>query len=253
MEPVKTDVAGLTGWSVLTAVTCSVTLVCAGCLDWKIDDSAVPDGDGDADADVDCVESPCDLWPQCGCPSGETCELTIEGNRACQPVGPAGLGEVCDGDHECGLGLTCLGAIGEPRFCRQYCQSDDDCPGIALCLIEIGLDLETWGTTCTSACDPASTSPNCPPGVRCYIYDHDAPPVFFGHCLGTAGGGTRNTRCAGNDDCASGYFCADVGMANLQCVRICTRPLGEQCVDHERCNSFPEPISIEGLEYGYCL
>src|SRR6186713_3137167 len=91
----------------------------AGCSASAGDPSGGPDGGkaddpgGGGDDDVggggSCDDQPCDLYDQCGCESGQACDLDndalAEGATICRGVTAQGMStSSCDADEECAGG-----------------------------------------------------------------------------------------------------------------------------------------------------
>jgi hypothetical protein len=228
---------------------------------------------GDPDANTgSCPTQPCDLVEQCGCPTGEACDLNgaelATGGTECRGVNAQGQeASTCSNVEDCASGYVCLGS--NPGQCRKYCATDTECTGAgSLCLIQI-----TYGTpsmdvpgakTCTKDCDPVDTlnPTGCPTNMGCHIYVDD-PDGSLGSsgasgderwltdCT-SAGGGTDGADCSANGsrDCAAGYDCVNLG-GNSVCKQNCVYPGGTCAVGGCTRYSAPRPV-VGGIEYGVC-
>lgn len=210
----------------------------------------------DTGVDPSCSETPCRLLPpQCGCPGGQGCYITGATTRECGTPGPEREGQSCSGVTACQIGHLCIGATAS--FCARFCNSDADCPGGpgSLCLIELNDGMGGTipnATLCSVHCTPTSGA-GCPSGMGCAVFEEsDGAMRTFTQCR-PAGSGTRGSSCVDEEDCAAGYFCGDPGTGN-ECIRLCTVSSGgPECSGFELCNSFTDPITVGGTEYGYCL
>ena len=117
-----------------------------------------------------CLESPCGLWPNCGC-SGGACDTSEADRNAriCRVAGSGGHGDPCTEQFDCAAGTTC--ARGQ---CHQYCDTTADCPGpegsrCALTYLTSGGTPIPGTTFCTIGCNPG-TANGCLSGDSCEIY-----------------------------------------------------------------------------------
>ncbi|MCY0999022.1 hypothetical protein OWM54_17930 [Myxococcus sp. MISCRS1] len=89
---------------------------------------------------------PLDIRVRCdeshACASNEVC---VRGG--CEPRAVERVGEDCDGDSECGPGLTC--GLGFPGgYCLLECSADAPCPSGTVCAKDLGVCLLGCGEDC---------------------------------------------------------------------------------------------------------
>jgi len=234
-------------------------------------DPTAPDARPASGADANsCPKTPCDLYEQCGCPTGEACDLGANpaaGDTDCRAVAAQGTETAtCARSEDCAGGYVCLGS--NPGQCRKWCQNDTECSGPgALCLLGVtsgGMDVPN-ATTCSKDCDPSAntTAPGCPAAMGCHVFVDD-PDGTFGNgderfltdCTGApATGGGDGVTCANSNDCAIGFDCINLtsgGVTTMQCKQNCVYPTG--ACQTGACNRFgaPRPV-IGGVEYGVCI
>ena len=88
----------------------------------------------------------------------------------------------------CTMATTCAAEHVCVGRCRQYCMTDDECPGAGgLCIINL-----TYGnppmnipgvTTCTTDCIPTQTAnTTCPTGWACHVYSDQPTGRFLTDC-----------------------------------------------------------------------
>jgi len=225
-------------------------------------------GDGNCDPGEDtvtcpedcqsgCVDVTCDLWPQCGCQTGQKCSIVSGDIRGCVLAGSVPVGGICTADTECAEGSICVGpAAGELR-CLQWCVDDNDCAGEGgACirqLVDSNQDPIPGAEMCTVDCDPSSLSATgCPTGWACHVYyvddNNDGVPDYnLTDCADDAG--TSSTTC---DDtvtfCVPGFCCY---TAWGDCLQYC-KTNAPSC-QTGTCTAFgTDPLFIGTTEYGYC-
>ena len=247
-------------------------VACDGCSDGDGDADADGDVDGDADGDLEadadsegdaepdaeapeCRDDVCDFWPQCGCPAGEACTPDTGGEPRCSPAGTVGHGRACRYLGDCAAGTLCVSWLpGEPTVCTQYCAADAECaplgPGAA-CAQRLVLATGQPLRLCTIDCDPASTTPACPPGVECTVLQNASTLRFYTSCEGSVGSGTEGDPCDGFSDCTSGHACGGTAGETV-CTRRCTVGVGSECTPPAHCDSLDPPVVIGVAEYGIC-
>jgi len=260
----------------------------AGCSASAGDPSGGPDGGkaddpgGGGDDDVggggSCDDQPCDLYDQCGCESGQACDLDndalAEGATICRGVTAQGMStSSCDADEECAGGYGCF---GDPGQCRKYCEGDGDC-GNGYCSIPISYDAgggeyeEVPGAhVCTKACKADSAGGSgCPPDRACDFYwedpngDGGEDEYWYTDCRPTgAGGDAADCSEGGNDDCLAGFGCFiisyDDGSERNQCRQICVWTVagaeGDRSCAAGTCNQLGDGgIVVGDTEYGACF
>lgn len=199
-----------------------------------------------------CPEDPCKLTlPQCGCPQGQKCTFHSTQGAYCIDDGTIDGGEECLGSG-CKAGYFCVGYVGPPQTCHQFCADDGDCeaPG-GVCILEVsGSGGSAASTTlCSENCNPV-TGVGCPVvGMKCdALLDEGPPERTFTMCL-PAGTGTQGQTCSGLGDCAQGLSCFTVGSDHL-CLTWCDRS-NPQCPVGS-CNSLSTPAIVGSTEYGVC-
>jgi hypothetical protein len=193
----------------------------------------------------------CGLNPQCGCASGQTCDISNDttGATACVDAGSSIQGDECFVTSDCQAGLTCfLGA------CRPYCTGDTvggPCTGTGL-------------GTCAQA---SAGDQNIPNEEVCYVSCDLANPAAACGANGCvhAGGQTNcetvgfavsDEDCDDPTDCAPGYACVTFttsgsDASSSTCQAYCTFPTGT-CSVGQTCQHFSTDIVLNGKTYGFC-
>jgi hypothetical protein len=228
----------------------------AGVSDARVPDAAVPDArtpDGRPQAcPTPAAGGTCNVFPSCGCPTGQVCYPdTPSTGLKCFPS--TGLGEGADctsGGGMCADGFGCFGGV-----CKNYCQSDSDCPAVdtaRACLPTVwsstGADI-LGVSVCARVCDPVSPqnprSPllACPVGFGCD--SGDSFPGVSG-CRRQSGTGVEGSACLAANDCVPGYYCS---LGNV-CMKFCFA--NADCPAGTTCNPF-SPLNYAGTtQVGYC-
>ena len=203
-----------------------------------------------------CPESPCRLWPQCGCPPGQKCtidpsstEMTLI--KTCATAGSGSTASTCTADDECMAGTACLGLFTEAAtptmgMCYQFCAAQSDCTGAGSYCLPLTTTASFPGA-CSHACNPATGS-GCPAGAKCNLYVTPTDD-FFTECTSDVGSSRAGGYCARESDCATGTFCGAPDVS--QCIAYCNNP-GGICPDGTMCNSFDPPAWIGTTEWGFC-
>jgi hypothetical protein len=202
--------------------------------------------------------SPCELVAQCGCATGQACDLGgANGTTACRPVNADGNEtSTCTDSTRCAAGYVCLGGtVG--ASCKRYCASDDQCAGGGgICVIEV-----TSGGTpipgvkvCSPSCDPFTAS-GCPAGWACGAFSDSQEHRNFTWC-DVPGTGTNNAACTDDGQCAAGYTCVNVGGAT-KCKKYCDKGDGNPgCAALQTCVGLVDaagaPLIVAGVTYGVC-
>ncbi len=225
---------------------------------------AVPSIDADT-----CPGDPCQLAPQCGCPS-EACDLDVDqlptGGVVCREVvAPGTEASACAALDECAAGLVCLGG-----HCRSYCNAQTSCPA-GQCIVQPVYESMSGsfepipGTqVCSKNCSPEKSSNNgCPatPQFGCHFAFHDPDGIaengdefFYTDCTrAPASGGGNGADCTtlGDTGCQPGYECVNQGGDTI-CRQICLVPSGA-CTTGT-CTAFAgDGLSVGAVEYGVCL
>jgi hypothetical protein len=185
----------------------------------------------------------CGLDPQCGCGPQGTCTLDPNnfqnGSTLCvQSMGSGMAKTPCTNTSECSPGLGCLYGL-----CRPYCSTDG------------------------APCNVANT-------YQCSQYYYMSKPIPNGtmcmlNCTlddpNSCGGGTRGCYWAGGDKsdcsdlkgyntvsctqqdpyCAPGYVCLSDNTCHEWCM------IGSPACNLN-CQPFAQPLTVKGIEYGYC-
>jgi hypothetical protein len=201
------------------------------------------------DRDVSsCLDPICDLWPQCGCKTGDggsivSCEVTSTGQRACLPGGAKTHGATCTalGGGECQPGTSCLSMTGWPaglHVCFQYCSKHSDCTLLgagALCVLG-----SAYFNLCTLPCNPLAQT-GCPNGTQCTIYN--STTLAATNCV-PPGPQTAGQTCATHPDCGPSLIC----VAKV-CAPLCVVG-SDGCSSPKTCKA--TGFVIGGTNYGYC-
>jgi hypothetical protein len=210
-------------------------------------DSGTPDTGADTGTCTKVAPSNvCGLAPQCGCNSGQTCDVTgTAGETACINAGTAQMGRACTATGGCALGLGCWGGACRPycatagqacgtagtNQCLQLMNGATPVPNLKVCLINCALD------------DPNSCGGLTPAGQPVAGCDaSQVNGVMYTDCL-VAGRSTTTCNPSANQYCAPGYACL---TSNL-CKRWCK--VGNSACT---CNSLNPKVVISGQEYGVC-
>jgi hypothetical protein len=182
----------------------------------------------------------CGVDPQCGCPTGDKCDIAGSATAACVTAGTAAEGANCSLNTDCAAGLTCLGGV-----CHAFCPTADvACPG-GEC-VQAG-EGQPQDLVCLISCGPAPET--CKAGQTCEVATLTATGAFVSDCEtpGTvAAGGT----CTGNSDCGAGLGC--IGMPST-CLQWCQlSPSPTTCTSGAACTGFNTPLVLNGITYGAC-
>lgn len=229
------------------------------------DASTTPNEQPDASTDNGCTNQPCDLTPQCGCDTGQACDLDgtdlENGTTECRSVIAAGQeADNCNGAVGCDAGYVCVGGQ-----CRKYCQAGTDCRSNEFCLINLtfnGNDIP-GAVVCTKTCQPELASNNgCPasPQYACRMFRDDPDGIadngdeyYLSDC-GTSGAGGLDTDCTANSsaDCQAGFTCVTINGTQNLCKQICVVGGANTC-NAGSCTAFADPQpQIAGTTYGFC-
>lgn len=202
-----------------------------------------------------CPESPCRLWPQCGCPVGEKCTIdpaTTDTTlvKSCSTAGSGTISSTCTVESDCSAGTACFALFTEAPtatlgMCFQFCAAQTDCSGAGSYCLPL-ITTASFPGACTHACN-LLTGVGCPTGTKCNVYGLEGSDDLFTDCTSDVGSGAAGSYCAGEADCRSGTFCA---TSLGECIAYCTGP-GTAC-SGGICNSFDPPTYIGTTEYGYC-
>ncbi len=209
--------------------------------------------------------STCGIFPQCGCPAGQNCnvENTGTGQALCAPPGATPNWNNCtgNGDNQCPVGSSCVDGV-----CSPFCSANADCPGANRECVQVvdGNNNNIPGfKVCTLYCDPSSPQTAtggyaaCGPNTHCFpATDHDP------FCLGpaAASGGAQGANCADatglNPDqskCAAPFACVSSSpIGPFTCYHYCHVGATGQCSGMGSCNSFGTKLYSGAQEIGYC-
>jgi hypothetical protein len=211
-----------------------------------------------ADCSASCTDPICDLYPQCGCQTGEKCTLDSSSNNECVSAGSTQPGGICTADTDCAAGGICLGRTASEGQCLAYCDptTQAGCTGTTSYCVELvdSSQIPIPGAgVCTFTCLPHNPTSGCPAGYGCEIYIHNISQVTFTDCHGDVGPGTYGSTCDPTNGpfCAAGYGCFNDGPPS-HCYQWCT---GTSSCAFGSCDpaAFTDPIVLGGTEYGICL
>lgn len=219
------------------------------------------DPDVGVDPGDDCLEDPCGLLPNCGCPSGQKCYVNMDSSpfvRECTTAGSGDSSTICTTEASCGPATQCLPLFTEASsgesMCYDYCNSETECPTDKSACFSMYVG-ETYPKVCSHACDPLTGS-GCPSGTKCGLFGLTSPPINFTDCQADAGSVSAGGYCTAETDCGPGTFCA---TSLTTCLAICQYPTGPECSGFETCTQFvdstsglPVTILLDGISYGYC-
>lgn len=162
----------------------------------------------------------CALVPSnCGCPTGETCQLGQDLEPSCAPPGESGLMSWCYTSDDCDSTLSCVGGL-----CRPLCDQDaHPCPAHAgECLLSVSRasgDIFACGGSCDPVTSNDETFTGCGLGGLC-IAGFDASHHSRALCASERPGDLPNQRgesCNDDFDCAGGLGCD----ADATCQQWC--------------------------------
>jgi hypothetical protein len=197
----------------------------------------------------------CDTTPQCGCDTGENCDVTItDGTTECVGSGPIAPRHACSDVGDCQKGSTCVSGS-----CSTFCEdSSSTCPGLGAHCNQVTYSggLIPGFFVCSDNCYPVNPTQEdatwdaCGPGLGCY-----PTPAQGSYCAGpTTPSGTQFTDCydlnglPDDTQCAPGYFCSE----NLYCQKYCLRET-PFCPNFMTCYGFRGRPMIAGpKEIGFC-
>jgi hypothetical protein len=205
-----------------------------------------------------CLETPCGLVPNCGCPSGQKCSLVAGTGgtpvRACVASGSGTKGASCTLDSDCAAGFICTQMYSDEgrtdSACYPFCDSDLDCPGDASVCWEAFVG--TTDSICSLGCN-LLTSTGCPVGSKCTVLTLSTSGTMLTDCTSDAGTGGAGAFCSLESHCGSGHFCE---TSLSECIAYCTITPWDSCF--WGCSSFvdtggsPVTILFDGVSYGYC-
>ncbi len=208
-------------------------------------------GGGSGTCPVPAAGGTCNVFPACGCPTGQVCYPDTQATGlVCTTTAGLGEGAACDA-LGCASGSGCFGSI-----CKHYCQSDSDCTavdGARSCEATYwyGTSNKIAGvSTCARVCDPVSPqNPRgsllaCPEGFGCYSSDSNPGAS---DCEQQYGTGLSGSTCTTDADCTPGYYC---GVASNTCVKYCA--VNTDCPTGKICEFFSTPQYAGTTQIGAC-
>jgi hypothetical protein len=227
----------------------------AGITDPGTGDGGITDpGTGDAGTTdggtlpVTCADPICDLSPQCGCESGQKCDVDGLGSRSCSTAGTALHAESCLSSADCTAGTSCTQMSDWPagvNACFQFCNIDSDCSALgrgAFCRLSASSGGQLLFSLCTLPCDMLAQT-GCPTETQCSIYN-------FGTIAGTncTAPGTLKLgdTCAAHFDCGPSMVCV-----NSTCQQACIAGDASPCQGATSCRGLG--LISQDIEYGACL
>jgi hypothetical protein len=147
----------------MRALLAIATLTLAGCVqaDLDINGYFICNVDDDCSPSKVCRFNRCydDPPPECspydsaGCAANERC-AALDPIPICVTAGSQTLGESCEGDLDCGHGLTPVN-IGDDCQCRELCRNDLECTWPETCssTLVVRDTHEVWGPVPIGLCD----------------------------------------------------------------------------------------------------
>jgi hypothetical protein len=217
-------------------------------------------GGGSLEGSVDgasCVEntpeSTCGTSPQCGCESGQKCDVTLLSTGKATCVGDDGTAPSYAGCFIPGLGCTkgnaCVGSV-----CKPYCTSLADCPGqnrqcVPVQFNDNGVAKNVPGmSVCSAGCDPVDPGAVCASNLTCSFVQTGG----YADCFpaGTAVGIGQCSATSANV-CAPGYLCVD-NSGSYDCLKWCRMSNPNDCASGQFCQGLQSTPVINGVQYGVC-
>lgn len=211
-----------------------------------VEDTGSPPKDTGTPACTPTSGKVCDTFPQCGCGTGENCNVsTTAGDTKCVPAGIKGVHEKCTGTGECDKGLQCVADL-----CVPFCKTASDCPmsGARCKTMQAGsttpVDVPGFDV-CLAQCDPLNPAAACGSGTTCYFpYEDDTTQCAAAGASKSVGGCASDVFA-----CAPGYICIDPG----DCYKWCRVGVSSDCTGTGgTCTGFTTPVMRGGTEYGVC-
>jgi hypothetical protein len=180
---------------------------------------------------------------------------------ACVPpaAAPVPLGGTCSTTlDDCSAGYVCLSEATDAcgAHCYRFCRADADCPGGALCDLDVVVANKSVAKACSSAperCDPTGearcTNPARPsPPFGCYVLSAEDPDSATCDCAGSK---PLGAACMFEHECAPGLECIRVSGAAGTCRRLCHLGVAGGCPAGAACNPLGTAAAPSAV-YGYC-
>jgi hypothetical protein len=172
---------------------------------------------------------------------------------------PVAVGGACSPDFDdCTAGAVCLGEAAPAcgNHCYRFCRTSADCPGGALCDLDVVVNNKTVAKACSSApekCDPTGearcTSAGRPsPLFGCYVLSAQDPDSATCDCAGVK---AAAAACMFEHECKPGLECIRVGTAGGTCRQVCHLGAAGSCPMGMTC----APLGTAGAPstvFGYC-
>ncbi|HUJ57590.1 MAG TPA: hypothetical protein VLX92_03845 [Kofleriaceae bacterium] len=216
-----------------------------------------PSSEHDAPVQHDAAPPACTLVPQSGCSGADpACDLTAadDGTVGCRAVTKQGVSNShCALDTDCKTGYTCVhddANSADAPWCARFCDVDGDCTGIGSRCVDQLVDHNDHGLgiyTCSNSCDVYEQA-RCPSGMGCLGFTDAGGNYTDCAYMGTTPDGDA---CTASDQCELGSSCVTVGGAST-CAAYCLFGDDTTCDGTELCNEFATPLTINGVEYGFC-
>ena len=199
------------------------------------------------------VSGPCDTSPQCGCQSGEACDIAaIDGSTTCRSPGTNAPYTECAYLNDCPVGYSCAGGV-----CAAFCTTAADCPGSPYRQCE---QLQSATTqqpipgylVCSQQCDPRNpqasngTFSPCGPGLACAVATKGATD-----CYKPTGSAAEGGKCTTPLDCQAGLWCVKFSATDTSCAKWCQMGMAD-CTGGKICSTLNPAPKVGTFEFGIC-
>ncbi len=202
------------------------------------------------------VSGTCDTFPQCGCNSGERCDVVnTAGETGCVADGTVDPFRACAAGKFCKAGSGCVGNV-----CKPFCETKADC-GAGKC-IQVLSDPGGQGTpipgfkVCTAGCSLVDPVAIC--GLQAGCYPDTGSPAGTDCASSGVGQGVGTCTGAGAANptaCAPGFGCvAGATAGTWDCRKWCRVGFATDCPGGATCSGFapPNTLFVDGFEHGVC-